>query len=101
MTTALDHPHAALLQQHREQILALFATYRVAEVRLLDDSSQLRRPDLFDVEFVAELPRQYGYDGVGKLENDLETLTGLRVHLHELFVDCYANRTAREDSKPL
>ena len=101
MTTALDRPHASLLAQHREQILALFARYDVSEIRLLDASSELRRCDLFDIEFVAELPRHFGYDGLGRLEHELETLIGVRVHLYELFVDCQMNRTAREDSKPL
>ncbi|MFZ9705684.1 MAG: hypothetical protein ACO3CB_05945 [Ilumatobacteraceae bacterium] len=91
----------AVVQRHRDDIAQIFAAYHVSEIRVLDAASSLRRIDLFDVEFVAALPHQFGYAGLGELQHRLESLLEVRVHIYELFVDCQTNRTACEESKPL
>ena len=106
MTTTTHPPideagRLAVVQRHRDDIAQIFAAYHVSEIRVLDAASSLRRIDLFDVEFVAALPHQFGYAGLGELQHRLESLLEMRVHIYELFVDCQTNRTACEESKPL
>ncbi|NBR76498.1 MAG: hypothetical protein EBT73_04015 [Actinobacteria bacterium] len=96
-----DAARLAVVHRHRDDIAQIFASYDVTEVRILDSALTLRRRDLFDVEFVAALPRRFGYGGLGELQHRLESLLEMRVHVYELFVDCQTNRTAREESKPL
>ena len=101
MTTALDHPHAALLAQHREQILALFATLNVASVGVLCESSLLRLQKIHDIEFVAVVPLQRSLDNILKTEVALDNLLGVDTYIHDLSFDCEETRLARKDAIPL
>ncbi|MFZ9843364.1 MAG: hypothetical protein ACO3EQ_03380 [Ilumatobacteraceae bacterium] len=101
MTTALDHPHAALLQQHREQILALFSSLNVVIVGVLCESSPIRLHEIHDIEFVAKVPLQRSLGNILKTEVELDNLLGLDTYIHDLSCECEESRMARKDVIPL
>jgi hypothetical protein len=105
METTSDHPPyqsaSHSLETHREKIFEIFEQLHVGVVRVLREDAPIRLPDLYDIEFVVELPRLVGLMGLLSTETALEDLLGQRVYIHDLLVDCEDNRIARKESSPL
>lgn len=89
------------LQANREEVLRLVAPLRAVQLRILIDDAPIRRADLYDVEFVAEVSAGVDLPTILRVAHELEQMLSCRVHIHDLLVDCEDNRIARKDSLPV
>ena len=102
--TPVSIPHplpTEALKQHRDRIHELLAKLGVIGVRVLLDDAPIRKPGLYDVEFVGEVVMPIDVMTILRTEHELEQLLQCRVHIHDLLVDCEDNRVARKESMPL
>ena len=89
------------LRANRGEVLRLTAPLRAVQLRVLMAEASIRRDDLYDVEFVAEVSAGVDLSTILRVAHELEQVLRCRVHIHDLLVDCEDNRIARKESVPL